>query len=107
VDALARAEKLFLDANRRTDEFLAMLGHEMRNPLSALSDALQILTRPNYDPAQTAALCGIMQRQVDQLIRLSDELLDVARIVQGKLELRRELVGLKVLVDSACEEVQP
>ena len=107
VDDLQRAQKQFLDANRRTDEFLATLGHEMRNPLSALSNALQVWPDALHDPAQMEALRHIMLRQVRQLTRLSDDLLDVARIAHGKLELRREYVELRQLIDGACEEVRP
>jgi signal transduction histidine kinase len=105
ADARQRAENLLLDARRRTDEFLATLGHEMRNPLSALSNALQVW--PTHDPALMEELRGIMLRQVRQLTHLSDDLLDVARIAQGKLELRREQIGLRELIEGACEEVRP
>jgi CheY-like chemotaxis protein len=101
------AEQMFLDVNRRTDEFLATLGHEMRNPLSALSTALQVWRGAKHNPVQMEELRNIMERQVHQLTRLSDNLLDVARIAQGKLELRREHVGLKQLIEDACEEVRP
>lgn len=107
VDALQRAETLYLDAKRHTDEFLATLGHEMRNPLSALSNALQLWQRVNHDPEQLHKLQELMQRQVQQLTRLSDDLVDVARIAQGKLELRQEPVGLRELLDDAVEEVRP
>jgi signal transduction histidine kinase len=107
VIALERAENRFRDANRRTDEFLATLGHEMRNPLGALSNALQIWPMAQHDPARMEELRGIMQRQVRQLTRLGDDLLDTARIAQGTLALRREEIELSELLDAACEEVRP
>ncbi|HUG93420.1 MAG TPA: HAMP domain-containing sensor histidine kinase [Planctomycetaceae bacterium] len=107
VDALERAEALFLDARRRTEEFLATLGHEMRSPLSALSTALQVWSMAKEDPAQMEELRSIMERQVRQLVHLSDDLLDVARIAQGRLELHREPVGLEELIEAACEQVRP
>jgi CheY-like chemotaxis protein/two-component sensor histidine kinase len=107
MGALERAEKLLLDTNRRTDDFLAMLGHEMRNPLSALGNALQVWERASLSQVQMEELRHLMQRQVRQLVRLSDDLLDVARIAQGKLELRLSQVELKRLIQDACEEVRP
>src|SRR5688572_21062444 len=105
TDALQRVEALLLSAQRRTEEFLATLGHEMRNPLSAISNALEVW--PTHDPAQMDELRRLMQRQVVQLIHLSDDLLDVARITQGKLELRLDPVELGPILRNACEEVRP
>ncbi|WP_197442798.1 hybrid sensor histidine kinase/response regulator [Lignipirellula cremea] len=100
-----QAEEGAFDENDRREEFLATLGHEMRNPLSALSHALEVW--PNWDPQQMEQLRAIMQRQVRQLLRLSDDLVDAARISQGKLQLRNEQVGLRQLIEDACEEVKP
>jgi signal transduction histidine kinase len=105
--ALERLEAPCQAAPDHTEEFLATLGHEMRNPLSALSTALLVWPRVQDDPLQMEEVRNIMQRQVRQLTRLSDDLLDVARIAQGRLELRREQVGLRQLIDDACEEVRP
>lgn len=107
IDAHRRAEKIFLDANRRTEEFLATLGHEMRNPLNAISSALQVWPLARHDSMQMEELRDVIQRQVRQLTHLSDDLLDVARIAEGRLELHREQVGLRRLIDEACEEVRP
>lgn len=107
ADTGQRAEKPLLDANRRLDEVLATLGHEIRNPLSALSHALEVWRRSQDDPLLTEELRNIMERQVRQLTLLSDELLDAVRISNGKLELRREQVRLGQLIDGACEEVRP
>lgn len=72
------------DAKRRTYEVLAVLAHEMRNPLSALSNALQVWPNASHDLALMEELRNIMLRQVQQLTCLSDDLLDVARITEGK-----------------------
>ena len=102
-----RAQTPIGEANRHTDEFLATLGHEMRNPLGALSGALHLCRENRNDPAQLDELFGIMQRQVRQLVRLSDDLLDVARIQQGKLRIQREEIALQPLIEGALEEVRP
>lgn len=92
---------------RRMDGLLATLGHEMRNPLSALSYALEIWPGGEADATRMGELRDIMRRQVNQLVRLSDDLLDVARIAQGKLQLRREPVVLTHLIEQACEQIRP
>ena len=87
------------EADRRKDEFLAMLGHELRNPLAPIVTALQLmrLTRGRRRPRERG---GIIERQVRHLVRLVDDLLDVSRIARGKVALRREPVDLR---RSACE----
>lgn len=95
------------DVSRRTEKFLAMLGHEMRNPLSALSYALDVWEQTRADPVQMEELRHVIQRQVSQLMRISDDLLDAERISQGKLTLRQERVELQQLVNGACEQVRP
>jgi signal transduction histidine kinase len=107
MDALHSTEKLFLDAKRHTDEFLATLGHEMRNPLSTLSNGLELLGRSLHDPVEIESLREVMVRQVEQLMHLCDDLLDVARIAQGKLKLLAEPTGLRELIERACEQVRP
>ena len=95
------------DADRRKDEFLAMLAHELRNPLAPLSVSLQILGR-NIAPGSDAAhAVGIAEHQVQKLARLVNELLDVARIRQGKTDLRMERVDLTVVAAAAVETVRP
>jgi signal transduction histidine kinase len=94
-------------ADRRIEEVLAMLGHEIRNPLSALSHALEVWPSAQNDQVQMEELRSLMQRQMRQLIRLSNDLLDGARSARGELTLRREHVCLRQLIDDACEEVRP
>ena len=95
------------EADRRKDEFLATLAHELRNPLAPVRSALEILKMPRVD-AQTAERSReIMERQVQHLVRLVDDLLDMSRVMRGKVELRRERVELATIVASAIETVQP
>jgi PAS domain S-box-containing protein len=93
--------------DRRKDEFLATLAHELRNPLAPLQNALHIL---NMDPAGGDAARNaitVMQRQMRQMVRLVDDLLDVSRITRGRLELRREPVRFNGVVEDAIETVRP
>jgi len=97
------------DLHRRKDEFLAMLAHELRNPLAPIFNALQII-RSNERGEATAALksaSAMMDRQLVQLVRLVDDLLDVSRISSGKIELKRDRVALAVVVDHAVEAARP
>jgi PAS domain S-box-containing protein len=98
-DAERRAREAAEAANRAKDEFLAMLAHELRNPLFAVRNAIEV-ARSHED--RTVAL-AIGKRQVDQLARLVDDLLDVARIQSGKIELLREPVEIASVVGLACE----
>ncbi|MEJ7849199.1 MAG: PAS domain S-box protein [Pyrinomonadaceae bacterium] len=92
-------------ADHRKNEFLAMLAHELRNPLAPISNALQIM-RLTDDGTATAAT-DMMERQVGQLVRLVDDLLDVSRITQGKIQLRRERIELASVVHHAVEAAKP
>jgi len=94
-------------ADRRKDEFLAILAHELRNPLAPLTTALSVLSRDEADPATKARMRAIMQRQLQQLVRLIDDLLDVSRISTGRLALRLETLDLIEVVRSAVESVTP
>jgi signal transduction histidine kinase/CheY-like chemotaxis protein len=95
------------DSDRRKDIFLAMLAHELRNPLAPIRNATAILH--NVAPARSVAARAteIMERQVTQLARLVDDLLDVSRITQGKIQLKRERVTLQSLVEQAVETIAP
>jgi PAS domain S-box-containing protein len=102
-----RAENALRDSDRRKDEFLAMLAHELRNPLAPIRNALQILQLPDADPAKIRSVTDVMDRQVQHLVRLVDDLLDVSRVMRGRIELRREQVPLATIVARAVETVQP
>jgi len=104
---LVRQTVALQEEDRRKDEFLATLAHELRNPLSPLSNALQIWPMVESDREQMDQLRQMMERQVAQMTRLIDDLLDVARITRGKIELRRQVVDLGVLIAGAVEAVQP
>jgi signal transduction histidine kinase/ActR/RegA family two-component response regulator len=103
----ARAEGAALNAalreeHRRKDEFLAMLAHELRNPLAPLATAIQVLRRAPDDEVIQRQV-GVMDRQVGQLSRLVDDLLDLARVSQGRIELRRENLELSDVLTDALE----
>jgi PAS domain S-box-containing protein len=102
-----QTEELLL-ADRRKDEFLAMLAHELRNPLAPLRNAVHLLdTRSEADPAMVASVVPIMRRQIEHLVRLVDDLLDAARISQGKITLERSIVELQSILYAAVETIQP
>jgi PAS domain S-box-containing protein len=95
------------DADRRKDEFLATLAHELRNPLAPIRNSLQILKMPRIDAATLQQTRAMMERQVHHLVRLVDDLLDVSRVMRGKIELRKERVELATVVARAVETAQP
>ncbi len=102
-----RLEESLRESDRRKSEFLATLAHELRNPLAPIRNALEILRRTGGDgPVVEQARC-VMERQVRQMVRLVDDLLDIARISRDKLELRRERVELAAAVQSAVETSRP
>ena len=104
VHARARLET----ADRQKDEFLAMLAHELRNPLAPLRSAAEVLTRSTAPESErTKMLVEIVQRQVTNLSRLVDDLLDVSRITQGRIELKRRSVQLTEIIGHALEIVDP
>ena len=102
-----RVEQALRDADRRKDEFLATLAHELRNPLAPIRNSLQILKMPRLDAATVERSREMMERQVHHLVRLVDDLLDVSRVMRGKIELRKERVELATVVAQAVETVQP
>jgi signal transduction histidine kinase len=102
-----QAQEALREADRRKDEFLAMLAHELRNPLAPLSNALTLLRRAPPDPARLSRLCGMMGRQVEQLRHLVDDLLEVSRITRGKIQLQPQKVELAQLVMRSLESARP
>jgi PAS domain S-box-containing protein len=101
-----RAARLAAEqANRSKDEFLAMLGHELRNPLAPIVTALQLMKLKNIAPASREQV--IIERQVKHMVRLVDDLLDVSRITRGKIELKKERIDLRDVVAKAVEAVSP
>jgi signal transduction histidine kinase len=102
----ARAEAALRAADRRKDEFLATLAHELRNPLAPLRNGLQIARLTCRSDATLQRTVDMMDRQLSHLVRLVDDLLDVARISSGKLELRREPVDLAQVLASSVESTR-
>jgi len=91
------------EADRRKNEFLAMLAHELRNPLAPIRHAVQILRLTGGDAQAVSAASEMLERQISQMVRLVDDLLDVSRISRGKIELRKEQVELAPIVNQAVE----
>jgi len=101
-----RAEDAEREASRRKSEFLAMLSHELRNPLAPLRNGLQIM-RLADDRAALVQARTMMERQLGQMVRLIDDLLDLSRIAQGKIELRKQRIDLATVVRDAVETSGP
>jgi len=101
-----RAEEALLQADRRKDEFLATLSHELRNPLAPLRNSLHVLRTRGGD-GRTERMYEMMEQQLNRMIRLVDDLLEVSRITGGKIELRREPVAVAIVVESAVDTSRP
>lgn len=99
------AEQSLKDGNRQKDEFLAMLSHELRNPLAATRSALALLTASSATPEQASRFTEVIQRQTVNLVRIVDDLLDVSRVTRGLVELKRERLDLNALVPRAVDAV--
>jgi signal transduction histidine kinase/ActR/RegA family two-component response regulator len=106
-ESLHRKTELLQEADHRKDEFLATLAHELRNPLAPIRNAIQILTKRGDDPAIVTQTCDVMERQVQQLVRLLEDLLDVSRIGQGKITLHKAPVDLSQVIATAVETSRP
>lgn len=107
ITARMRAEEALRDANRQKDQFLAMLAHELRNPLAAIASAAQVIrTRLDHDDRVERPL-EVLERQIRNSARLLDDLLDVSRITRGALHLKREVVRLDAIVASAIDAQRP
>ncbi|HET9328123.1 MAG TPA: ATP-binding protein [Candidatus Eisenbacteria bacterium] len=98
-----RAEDALRDADRRKDEFLAILAHELRNPLAPIRNSLHILRLTRHADPTAERVTELMERQVNHMVRLVDDLLEVSRITRGKIELRTELVELAGVVRGAVD----
>jgi PAS domain S-box-containing protein len=95
------------EADRRKDEFLATLAHELRNPLAPIRNAVQILDSGELKPRELALCREIIKRQAQHMAWLLDDLLDVSRVTRGKLQLRRERLDVREVVESAVETTRP
>jgi signal transduction histidine kinase len=107
IDARRRAEDALREADRRKDDFLATLAHELRNPLAPIRNGLEILRLTGAPDPRAAGAQAMMERQLAHLVRLVDDLLDVSRITRGKVELRRERVRVRDVVEHAVETSRP
>ena len=102
-----RAATALRDADRRKDEFLAMLAHELRNPLAPASNAVEVLRMAGVSDPTAGDALSMLERQIRALVRLVDDLLDVARITRGKVVLRKEPVELARVIGNAVETSRP
>jgi PAS domain S-box-containing protein len=100
-------EQELKETDERKNQFLATLGHELRNPLAPISNALQLWPYVAHDEGEMRQLRAVVERQLRHLIRLIDDLLDMSRITRGKINLRRQRVDLRDLVTAAAESVKP
>jgi CheY-like chemotaxis protein/two-component sensor histidine kinase len=100
-------EQSLREADRRKDRFLATLAHELRNPLAPIRTGLALLKSSNSDPQTLDEVGTVMERQMTQMVRLIDDLLDVSRINTGKLRLRTERLELTALLQSVVEQARP
>ncbi len=107
LDALESARAELAEAAERKDEFIAMLGHELRNPLAPIRNALYMLRQQEQTNPEHRRLLDTMQRQTDHMVRLIGDLVDVARLSRGTIELRRERVRLDEVVAAAVELSRP
>ena len=102
-----RSEAALIEADKRKDAFLATLAHELRNPLAPIRHALEILRRADQNAAAATRARTLMERQLAQMVRLIDDLLDLSRITLGKIGLRRQVVTIADVVRAARETCEP
>jgi PAS domain S-box-containing protein len=107
ISEIKRMEQALLDADRRKDEFLAILSHELRNPLAPIKNFVSVLRARRGAPEVLSEALPVLDRQVGHLVRLVDDLLDVARINRGDIVLQRRLIPLGEIVTAAVETSQP
>jgi two-component system CheB/CheR fusion protein len=107
IEESKRLEAELREADRRKDEFLATLAHELRNPLAPLRQGLELLRAKGGLGTDSEAIQRMMERQVDHMVRLVDDLMEVSRITRGKIELRTELLDLRAVIRGAIETSQP
>ena len=106
-DDLRRLAAELAESDRRKTEFLATLAHELRNPLAPLSSGLQVMKLSAADPVAIEKTRSMMERQISHMVHLVDDLLDIARITTGKVDLKKERVELQTIIASAVETSMP
>ncbi|MEZ4408692.1 MAG: response regulator [Polyangiales bacterium] len=107
IDELSLRNVDLAEMGRRKDEFLAILAHELRNPMAPIVNAVQVLRLPSVTPEAASRSRDAIDRQIHHMVRLVDDLLDVARITSGKISLRRERVSLASVVSDAVQTTAP
>ena len=107
ISRLKQAEGTLRETDRRKDDFLATLAHELRNPLAPMRNAIQLFRMKGAEDSALESARDVIDRQIQQMTRLIDDLLDVSRVSRNKLELRKERVTLRQVVASAVESSQP
>ena len=107
VTAQKEAQEVLREADRRKSEFLATLAHELRNPLAPLRNGLELLTFAQQDQPTLDQAHGMMKRQLDQIVLLIDDLMDLSRISRGVIDLRKERLDLRAVLEQTVEGVRP
>ena len=107
INERRRAEAALREADRHKDEFLAMLAHELRNPLAPIRNSVEVLQRLEIEEPKLDWASAAIDRQVGQLTRLIDDLLDVSRISRGKISLQKAPIELTMIVERALETSRP
>ena len=107
ITELIKSQEALREADRRKDEFLATLAHELRNPLAPIRNSLHILRLTGDSKPGVEQVYEMMERQVNQMVRLVDDLLEISRITRGQIELRKERVSLTSVIQSAVELSKP
>lgn len=106
-EALRESERRLAAANQLKDQFLAMLGHELRNPLAPIRNVVSILREGGADAKHLKWCCDVLDRQAEQLARIVNDLLDVSRVSQGKIQLERKCLDLSIAIRQAIETARP
>lgn len=106
ISALKQAEQEAQEALRRRDEFLAMLSHELRNPLAGIRNAVQVMLHEKTEPDHVDAAISAVDRQASHMARLLNDLLDVTRVTRGKIDFQSEVVDLRTLVRDGVQAVK-
>jgi len=106
-ELLKKNEQALQEADRRKDEFLAMLAHELRNPLAPISAATQIMTLSEYDEERVRQSCEIIERQLKHMVGLVDDLLDVSRVTRGLVDIEKSPQDMVAVISSSVEQVRP
>jgi PAS domain S-box-containing protein len=107
IGRLKDVENELREMDQRKDEFLAVLAHELRNPLAPLRNCVELIQMARNEPDEVDYALGVMERQLGQMVRLIDDLLDVSRISRGKIELKKEILDLNSVLRSAIETSKP